>query len=323
MKILSVDQACVPLRADLRMAGARCALQTNSEEILASLSRWRAPANGEGEGGHSFEMNVIVDSAARREKEVAPHFRGLHHLVFGSFGADETIVFDLLRRRVSAVVSRDTASDERFWNVRLLPTILGLLGATIGVVPLHCACLDKDGEGLLLAGHSGTGKSTLAVTLSRRGFALVSDGWTYVGRNENGLTAHGISAPVKLLPDAVRYFPELRAFEAANASNGELAFEIDATETFRTEARRESIPRWLMLLERTEGRECEIVPLRSEAAQAFFEGSVERLPVQLTEAAETRASLIESLSRTESWLARCGGPPDVAAEAISRFCERM
>jgi len=321
MKILSVDEACVPLRADLRVAGARCVLRTNSEEILASLSRWKAPAHGE--GGHSFEMNVTVDSGARREKDVAPHFRGLNHMVFGSFGADETIVFDLLRRRVSAVVSRDTASDERFWNVRLLPTILGLLGATIGVVPLHCACLDKDGEGLLLAGHSGTGKSTLAVTLSRRGFALVSDGWTYVGRNGNGLTAHGISAPVKLLPDAVRYFPELRAFEAASAPNGELAFEIDAAGTFRTEVRRESVPRWLMLLERTEARECEIVPLRSETAQAFFENSVERLPIQLKEAAATRASLIESLSRTECWLARCGGPPDVAAEAISRFCERM
>jgi hypothetical protein len=174
MKILSVDQVCAPLRADLRMAGARCALQTNSEEILASLSRWRALAHGE--SGHSFEMNVMVDSEARREKGVAPHFRGLHHMVFGSFGADETIVFDLLRRRVSAVVSRDTASDERFWNVRLLPTILGLLGAT------RIADRGPFGDGEI---HAGCDAEPPGIRFSFRRLDLRGKKWKWIDRTRN------------------------------------------------------------------------------------------------------------------------------------------
>jgi hypothetical protein len=187
---------------------------------------------------------------------------------------------------------------------------------------LHCACLDKNGEGLLLAGASGTGKSTLAVALSRCGFAIVSDGWTYVGKNGDGLIAHGISAPVKLLPDAVQHFPELSGFEAAKASNGEMAFEVDAAHTLRAEVRRESSPRWLMFLERAETHGCDIVPFGDDVAQTFFENNAERLPVQLKEAAKTRTAVIQSLSGTNCWLARCGGPPHLVAEAISRFCER-
>jgi hypothetical protein len=320
MRLHTMNGEHLPLNAELCMVGARCSVSTNSEEILASLSRWKAPS--EGEHCYSFELRVLVDPAAKHQEDAAAHFRGLHHLVFGSFGGDETFVFDLLRRRVSGVVSKETASNERFWNVRLLPTALGLLGATIGVVPLHCACLDKNGEGLLLAGASGTGKSTLAVALSRCGFAVVSDGWTYIGKNGNGLTAHGITAPVKLLPDAVQHFPELSGFEAAKASNGEMAFEIDAAHAFGAEVRRESSPRWLMFLERVETHGCAIVPFGGDVAQTFFENSVERLPTQLKEAAKTRAALIQSLSSTECWLARSGGPPHVAAEAISQFCER-
>lgn len=301
------------------MVGARCDLSTNSWGILSSLSRWEAPPAAE--RSYSFELNVIVDPEAKSDRSATPHFRGFHHLVFGSFGADESFVFDLLRRKVSGVVSEETAGDERFWNTRLLPTAIGLLGATIGVVPLHCACLDKDGEGLLLAGDSGTGKSTLAVALSRCGFGIVSDGWTYVGKNRNDLAAYGILAPVKLLPDAVRHFPELDGLNAARASNGEIAFEVDAAVAFGAEVCCESHPRWLVFLERVETSGCEIVPFRGEPAQAFFESNAERLPIQLKEAAKTRAELIETLTETDCWLARYGGPPHLAAEALSQFCE--
>lgn len=318
MKIHTITEESLPLAARLRLVGRGCLLRTNSEAILRSLERWEEAAEGMNEP--SFELRVLVDPSAKRGNNAVPHFRGLHHLVFGAFGGNDTFLFDLERRRISAVVSSETAQDAAFWNVRLLPTALGLLGATIGVVPLHCACLDRDGKGLLLAGASGTGKSTLAVALSRRGFSVVSDGWTYVGRNGHGLTAHGISAPAKLLPDAVDHFPELRDFKAGRAANGETAFEVDVARTFRASVRRESSPRWVMFLERVASPGCDIVPVSSDAAGRFFAETLERLPQQLQEATDTRAALVESLLATECWLARYGGPPQLAARAISDFC---
>ena len=320
MKVRTINKESLPLNAELRVVGARCLLSTNSQEVLSSLARWKAPARGADEP--SFELRVLMDPVAKRERDRVPHFRGLHHLVFAVFGADETIVFDLARRRVSAVVSDETARDAVFWNTRFLPTALGLLGATIGVVPLHCACLDRGGEALLLAGVSGAGKSTLAVALSRLGFSVISDGWTYVGKDGDQMTAHGISAPVKLLPDAVEHFPELRGFKAGVASNGELAFEVDVAGAFHATVLQQSTPRWVMFLERVASQGCEIVPYDNDAAQAFLQNTLERLPVQLQEATDTRAALVASLAAKECWLARYGGPPQAAAETIARFCER-
>ncbi len=320
MKVCTINEDSLPLNAELRVVGARCLLSTNSRDVLSSFARWEAPARGGTEA--TFELRVLVDPAAKRERDRAPHFRGLHHLVFGILSTDETIVFDLARRRISVVVSTETARDAAFWNTRLLPTALGLLGATIGVVPLHCACLDRGGEALLLAGVSGAGKSTLAVALSRLGFSVVSDGWTYIGRDGDRLTAHGISAPVKLLPDAVEHFPELRDFKAGVASNGELAFEVDVADTFRARIRQQSTPRWVMFLERVESQGCEIVPYDSDAAQTFLQDTLERLPVQLQKVTETRTALVASLAAKDCWLARYGGPPQAVAEAIAEFCER-
>ena len=111
----------------------------------------------------------------RRMKAVGePHFRGLHHVVTASFGRSNVFVFDILRRTLSASVSAAVARDDRFWKEKLIPITLGVLGSAMGLVPVHCACLELDGDGLLIAGVSGAGKSTLSVALSRERLSIMS-----------------------------------------------------------------------------------------------------------------------------------------------------
>ena len=116
-------------------------------------------------------MRVVVDESTD-EAAGEPHFRGLHHVVTASFGRSNMFVFDILRRTLSASVSAAVARDDRFWKEKLIPITLGVLGAAMGLVPVHCACLELDGDGLLIAGVSGAGKSTLSVALSEDGFQL-------------------------------------------------------------------------------------------------------------------------------------------------------
>src|SRR5216684_4522173 len=78
--------------------------------------------------------------------------RGLHHVVTASFGRSNVFVFDILRRTLSASVSAAIARDESFWKEKLIPITLGVLGSAMGLVPVHCACLELDGDGLLIAG---------------------------------------------------------------------------------------------------------------------------------------------------------------------------
>ena len=218
------NRQTLPFETDFQIAGTRCFLSTNSHEVLQAAARLRKLEKQT--SVPSFEMEVIVDSALDRAPERLAYFRGLKHIVFAIVPPRCFLAYDLLRRRVHAVLSITAAQDHSFWDTLLLPITIGVLGTTVGVAPIHSACLERNGRGFLVAGVSGAGKSTLTAALAQLGFGLVSDDWTYISERQCGLVAYGLSSPVKLLPDAVRFFPELRAFAPRTTLNGELAYEL-------------------------------------------------------------------------------------------------
>jgi hypothetical protein len=189
----------------------------------------------------------------------------------------------------------------------------------MGLVPVHCACMELDGEGLLIAGASGAGKSTLSVALSEGGFNYVSDDWTYISRLHDGIVAHGTSAPVKLLPDAVKHSRSLERHSLQRSMNGELAYEVDIIEAFGARVERVCEPRWLIFLERTQGAGAVLAPMSPADAQNYVNSSVERLPPQLYEALAMRRETIERVASLPSWRFRYGGTPQFAAEELRKF----
>ncbi|HKM65078.1 MAG TPA: phosphotransferase [Acidisphaera sp.] len=79
-------------------------------------------------------------------------------------------------------------------------------------VQVHASCVARDGEGVLLAGPPGSGKSDLALRLLNRGFVLVSDDRTDI---EDGI-ARAPAAIAGLLE--VRGLGVLRVPYAAEAA---------------------------------------------------------------------------------------------------------
>jgi hypothetical protein len=332
-KLHDINRAVLPLRADLLVAGAHCALATNSEPLVNALSGWICA--GVPRSRRTFDLEVLVgpELPHTTEFKTQTHFRGVHHLVFATIGSHEVFAFDLARRRVTGAVSALTAQDRNFWVSHWLPITIGIMGTTIGVIPLHCACLDRDGRGLLLAGVSGAGKSTLSVALARCGLSLISDDWTYITRERyadsdstgigalNRLIAHGLSAPVKLLPDAINHFPELANHTPKMWFNGELAFELSAGEVAHTPVKTISQPQWLFFLERTSATGCDFHRVTATEVREFFESSAERLPACLPATTAARSLTIEALSDCRSWRVRSGESPAATAQALADFCE--
>lgn len=56
-------------------------------------------------------------------------------------------------------------------------------------ITIHASCVAIDGNGVLLCGRSGIGKSDLTLRLLDRGAELVSDDYTIVRRKDNQLLA--------------------------------------------------------------------------------------------------------------------------------------
>jgi len=313
---VSVDQTVLSHSRKLCFAGAACNLRTNSPELARVLEGLSISTRETVQSG--FNMQVVVDESTD-EGAGEPHFRGLHHVVTASFGRSNMFVFDILRRTLSARVSATVARDYRFWKEKLIPITLGVLGAAMGLVPVHCACLEFDGDGLMIAGVSGAGKSTLSVALSEGGFNYVSDDWTYISQSRDGIVAHGTSAPVKLLPDAVEHFQTLRAHSLQTSMNGELAYEVDIAEAFGAQIERACEPRWLIFLERTQRAGALLTPMSSTEARTYLNCSVERLPPQLHEAAAMRDQTIERVALLPSWRFQYGGTPQFAAKELWEF----
>jgi hypothetical protein len=307
----------LPFHTEFAIAGTRCLLSTNSAEVLRVATF--SGADPTHRCGSFFEMEAMVRAELDRDHNRAPHFRGLRHIVFAHLPPRSFLTYDLLRKRIHALVSMEAARDRSFWHGLLLPITIGVLGTTIGIAPLHCACLDRDGAGILIAGLSGAGKSTLAAALAQNGFAFVSDDWTYLSKSESWLVAHGLFSPAKLLPDAVRFFPELRPCHPKPAFNGELAYEIDPQERLGATVKTASVPRSVFFLERVSSPGCSMIPCGPEYLRDFFEKSSERLPDELSEARAFRTDIIRVLSECPCWILRTGESPQTTAEALAEF----
>jgi hypothetical protein len=193
-----------------------------------------------------------------------------------------------------------------------------VIGPKVGVVPVHCACLCLNGAGVLVAGASGAGKSTLSAALVQSGFDYVSDDWTYIGRHAGRLLAHGMSARIKLLPDAIAHFPQLEGQPLMNSMNGELAYEV-AADWFGGDVFRSCEPRWCIFLERSARLRSSFAPMDPKQARWGFLSSVERLPDQLADATRARSGIIDQVGALPCWTFRCGGTPQFAAQEILAF----
>jgi hypothetical protein len=309
----------------VEMAGLACEVQTNSAALLSTLEGALFTTPGREKRYDCdppwFSLQVEVTGREESAREAA-RFRGRGHLVFASFGTN-AFVLDLLRREITASVSLRMAGDREFWKSTFFPIAVGILGPSMGVAPLHCACVSLNGRGLLIAGVSGAGKSTLAAALAEAEFDLISDDWTYIsGRSVNELRAYGLEVPVKLLPDAVEHFPQLRGQTLRRAMNGEMAFEVDAS-MLQARYASWSRPTALLFLERLPQPGFAITMVDRCSARVFFERSAERLPGILADTIRQRSMIIGRVTSLPCFLLGYGGPPRAAAQALRNWYEEV
>jgi hypothetical protein len=314
------DGAHTFLRESYLVTGAHFAIATNSEEILAAArNSFGQPV--EPESSPDLTMRLWVDPAAQSSPPwPQPYFRGLSHLVYAGFDRDNSILLDLRGRRLVGRLSRSMAQDGAYWRRVVFPAIVGLASDALNITVLHCGCVELDGSGLLLAGESGSGKSTLSLAMAQNGFAFLSDDWTYLYLSSRWLHAWGLPAPLKLLPDAVQYFPELRSLEPGIAMNGERSYEVDPERVFGVRRSLRCEPRWLVFLERQKQPGHSLVRIPSQEAAARLEVDMEDLPPELSPTKETQREAILSLVKRECWLLRHGESPHDIAQVLVRLC---
>lgn len=138
-------------------------------------------------------------------------------------------------------------------------------------IGIHAACVELDGNGILLCGDSGAGKTTLS-------YACASTGWTYItddasflitGREDSLIV--GNSRQLRFRPSAESLFPELQGRPVLErAETGKPSVELTTAPLPHVATAFSSQIKHLVFLNRNRCLAPELVPLPAPIARAFI-----------------------------------------------------
>jgi hypothetical protein len=156
-----------------------------------------------------------------------PIFRTHGHLFYITQGWENTAVIDLLSGYAFGFLSPAMVRDRSALRFTFLEGIaLAMLGTVRQFIPVHAACVVKEGVSVTLLGKAGSGKSTLAYACVRRGYQLLAEDGLMVKCRSEGASLWGMPWKLHLLPDAKRFFPELKGEQPRLQVNGEWKLEV-------------------------------------------------------------------------------------------------
>ncbi|MCA9973269.1 MAG: hypothetical protein KC425_23785, partial [Anaerolineales bacterium] len=258
---------------ELGALGQRLRFETNAPALLAAaeatFGRYAVPA-----GGAPLRVQVLVRPGAAAPRSgphppVVVHNQG--HLVTMQFGVENTAVADLHAGFAFAVLSPTMAQDTAFVRYAFIEALPQILLGGRDYVAIHAACVVKNGVSLLLCAPAGTGKSTLAFASLRAGFRVLAEDIVQAHLTPNGVRLWGIPWLFHLLPDSLRFFPELNGDLPRLQTNGEWKIEIDldAWQPGSTMTNAAAGP--VVFLERDETRPARLARLPADEARRRFE----------------------------------------------------
>ena len=116
---------------------------------------------------------------------------------------------------------------ESLWNLENFMHPLVELMRQQGLYICHSAGVSLEGCGLLLAGKSGQGKSTLSVDLLNNGFSFLADDRVFLREADGGFEMIGFYEPVKLFASNISHIPALHQSDVFKASSSDRKNDVD------------------------------------------------------------------------------------------------
>lgn len=213
----------LPLTGTYYPAGFRLDIATNSEDVLrAAEEAW----------GHEVPTAVSTPIVFRILVQPegglapAPTHRMQGHLYSVVSDCYNFAHLDLRTQFGFFHLSEQTAADHSWLRWFFVESMAYLMLAQRYLVPVHAACVARNGAGVMLSGPSGAGKSTLSYGCARAGWTFVSDDCTWLLPNTPERIAIGRPQRARFRLDAPALFPELASYAVCARPNGKIGIEV-------------------------------------------------------------------------------------------------
>ena len=155
-----------------------------------------------------------------------PVFRSQGHLLSIVSDRDNFATLDLDAGFAFGWTTQATAQNQEYFRQCLLDVMVYPLLEVRHLITLHSACVMYEGKGILLAGNSGAGKSSLSYACARRGWTFVSDDASAFQRNAPDPKVIGHPQKFRFREPVGELFPEFRDLKSSLRAYGKPTIEV-------------------------------------------------------------------------------------------------
>ena len=265
-----------PLRFDFELPHVSCCyplgftleIATNSPDVLmAAEESW-----GSFRRRFTFpplQLRLGVLDVATKKQLHAPEITGHWNLITRIADEHNFVVSNTDGGFSYGWLTRDLISERAYFRYHFLEGTFWLMAVPLYLTPIHGACVNLAGKGVLLCGDSGAGKSSLAYACARNGWFFLSDDSSNLVRNLSGRTVIGNPYQIRFRPSAADLFPELRNERVSRRVTGKLSIELVTSTVPEIRTITESPVDFIVFLNRG-GGPAELVPFSRRKAFAWF-----------------------------------------------------
>jgi hypothetical protein len=281
---LSFTQTFYPLGFPLEV-------ETNSEEILAAVA----------ESWHGFvklfdtppfHCRIVVHQGSSSECPPRPTSRIQKHLASNIADSENFSISDFAQGVSTIWLSQAAVAYRNYLRYFFLESAALLQIATSYTTPIHAACIDLEGCGILLCGDSGAGKSTLAYACAQAGWTYVTDDASYLVNSRQDRLVVGNCNQARFRETAQQLFPELTNKEVTRRGEvGKPSIELCTTSIRHIVTSHLSRVNYVVFLNRREIKSQELIPFPVQVARHSM---LQRL-FSLPETRRTQSSMIDRL----------------------------
>ena len=215
----------LPYKAEYYPNGLPVLVASNSRTVLdAANESWagfRKRFNR-----RPIEVRCLVSVGRGTVCPPPPIVRAQGNLITGVADAENFMCCDMAAGFGFAFVTPAVVTRTEYFRYHFLESMAYTMLETRYLVAVHAACVSFNGHGVLLAGDSGAGKSSLAYACARRGWVYTSDDATSLVRRARGRKVIGNPRSFRFRDTAGAIFPEFQGMRETRRGRGKPTIEV-------------------------------------------------------------------------------------------------
>jgi hypothetical protein len=258
------------LGATYHPLGFSVEIATNSLEVLQGADEsWGHFRKVFSEPPVQLRIGVLEGGPA--ECPPAPVCRGYRNLVTQIADRENFAVCDMRQGFAFAWLTPSAVKNRPYLRYHFLEGTTWNLLESLYLTPIHGACVQLAGRGVLLCGDSGAGKSSLAFACAHRGWTFLSDDSSCLIRRRPGRVVTGNPYQMRFCESAMELIPELKEQRITPRATGEMAIELATASMPEIAIASECSVDYIVFLNRQEPEPPGLEPFPKDIALQWFE----------------------------------------------------